>query len=365
MPRWLPEHRSGILLSPAGGSRARTTSLLGHVLQHAPSSRTARSTALTEPRRPRTGLARHARSGLLIGALAAWLAALTTACSSAAGPETPNVDPDAPPAGTYSRVAVSMVQESLGAHACALATNGAIRCWRDNAWAQGDVPEGVWSEVTAGARHTCGLLTDGLVRCWGTRGGTALDPDATTAYAAVSSNGDHTCAIAMRDQSMHCWGENAKGQASPPTGAFMAVSAGTAHTCGLRTDGTAVCWGFAAHDRLKVPTGTLKSISAGYAHSCGIRARGTVVCWGSDRSKQSTAPDGKFLTVSAGYAATCGIREDETITCWGDSARLLGAPPTGRFKEVSVGYDHACAVRDSGDLECWGGASDGLIFPTL
>ena len=34
-----------------------------HVLQHAPSSRTARSTVLNAPRRPRTGLARDARSG--------------------------------------------------------------------------------------------------------------------------------------------------------------------------------------------------------------------------------------------------------------------------------------------------------------
>ncbi len=33
------------------------------------------------------------------------------------------------------------------------------------------------------------------------------------------------------------------GQATPPAGSFLIVSAGYGHTCGLQVDGTAVCWG--------------------------------------------------------------------------------------------------------------------------
>ena len=39
------------------------------------------------------------------------------------------------------------------------------------------------------------------------------------------------------------WGRNDFGQATPPVGAFTAVSGGGDHTCGMRTDGTAACWG--------------------------------------------------------------------------------------------------------------------------
>ena len=41
-----------------------------------------------------------------------------------------------------------------------------------------------------------------------------------------------------------CWGYNRDGQASPPAGKFVTVSAGNHHTCGVKTDGTITCWGY-------------------------------------------------------------------------------------------------------------------------
>ena len=42
---------------------------------------------------------------------------------------------------------------------------------------------------------------------------------------------------------MICWGANWPGQIDSPRGEFAAVSAGGAHTCGMRVDGAVICWG--------------------------------------------------------------------------------------------------------------------------
>ncbi|MBN2361677.1 MAG: hypothetical protein JXR83_19650 [Deltaproteobacteria bacterium] len=75
-------------------------------------------------------------------------------------------------------------------HACALFSNGGVRCWGDNAFGQlglgdtgnrGDGPDEMGdhlppislgsgrtaSAIAAGAFHTCALLDDGALKCWG------------------------------------------------------------------------------------------------------------------------------------------------------------------------------------------------------
>ena len=53
---------------------------------------------------------------------------------------------------------------------------------------------------------------------------------------------DHTCGV-RTDGSVACWGLDSFGEATPPEGEFVSVSAGWRHTCGVRTDGAAACWG--------------------------------------------------------------------------------------------------------------------------
>ena len=84
------------------------------------------------------------------------------------------------------------------------------------------------------------------------------------------------------------------------------------------------------------------TISAGWAHTCGIREdTGEASCWGlgSDPNAdegffdydQSTPPEGvRFLVVSAGGSHTCGIREDTgEASCWG-----LGSDPNSEEDEL-------------------------------
>ena len=69
----------------------------------------------------------------------------------------------------------------------------------------------------------------------------------------------------------------------PPSDDFAAVSGGTAHICGLLSDGTVLCWGDGTEGELSPPTGVkFRSIYGGDTYTCGIRFDGmAVVCWGS------------------------------------------------------------------------------------
>ena len=97
--------------------------------------------------------------------------------------------------------------------------------------------------------------------------------------------------------------------------AFVEVSAGGFHSCGLRDNGTVECWGINDHGQSSDPYGQFQSVSAGKEHSCGVRVDGTVDCWGNHA--QSGSPEGVFVEVSAGKEHSCGVRPDGTVDCWG------------------------------------------------
>ena len=51
------------------------------------------------------------------------------------------------------------------------------------------------------------------------------------------------------------------------------------------------------------PGGEFVSVSAGVWHTCGVRTDGSVECWGDDDSGQATPLAGEFVSVSAGALA--------------------------------------------------------------
>ena len=69
-------------------------------------------------------------------------------------------------------------------------------------------------------------------------------------------------------------GAGSSGESDTPQG-FTAITAGTGHSCGLRTGGTAQCWGYDGDGEADVPLGAFTAITAGRDHSCGLRTGGT------------------------------------------------------------------------------------------
>ena len=158
----------------------------------------------------------------------------------------------------------------------------------------------------------------------------------------MSAGGSHTCALHVSKR-IRCWGSDTFGQSGAPSGRYRAlsgkyesVSAGWWHTCAVRVSGEVACWGarIPDYDDLVVsylfpyatplgdftpadpPSGTFRSVSAGAAHTCGVRDSGELACWGAEE----TAPAGRYTWVSAGWNHTCAVRDSGEVVCWGDNS---------------------------------------------
>jgi alpha-tubulin suppressor-like RCC1 family protein len=284
-----------------------------------------------------------------------------------------------------------------------------------------------WATVSAGGDHTCGVRSNGKLYCWGQDangqagdGGDLGDPDITTPrrvgafedWATVAAGGAHTCGV-RRNGKLYCWGTEANGQigdggttdyaiATPRrigTGEDWAtVTAGLAHTCGIRTSGKLYCWGndgngevgngdgtyYAIPTPKRVGTGEdWASVTAGHPHTCGVRTSGKLYCWGndslgevgdggsSDASITTPRRIGTFedwANVAAGGYHTCGVRKNGKLYCWGGNdgkGGLITTPQrVGAFEDwatVAEGNEHTCGVRKNGKLYCWGSDSDGQV----
>ncbi len=215
--------------------------------------------------------------------------------------------------------------------------------------------------ISSGETHTCGVQSNGTLACWGDNAsGKATPPSGT--FSQVSAGGSHTCAI-KTDHTLACWGDTSSGQATAPGGTFSQVSAGGLHTCAIKTDGTLACWGDNSLGQSSPPAGAFSQVSAGGFHTCGVRIDGTVACWGYNFSGQASPPAGNFSQVSAGGSHTCGVQSNATLACWGDNFFGQATPPAGHFTQVSAGDSHTCAIQNDGTVACWGYNFSGQATP--
>ena len=179
-----------------------------------------------------------------------------------------------------------------------------------------------------------------------------LQPEATSVTAAVSAGSYHTC-ILRSNGTIGCWGDRTDGQATPPTGVFVQINSGDTHTCALRDTGSVACWGDNGLGQASPPAGSFLQVSAGTNHTCGLRSDNTLDCWGDDDPIQFP-PVGSYLQVSTGDFHNCALRSDSTLACWGENDEGQASPPTGTFRQVSAGSYHTCAIRSDNTVACWG-----------
>lgn len=220
------------------------------------------------------------------------------------------VDGDAPEVSWPEGEAFTAIS-SGSVHTCALREDGTPVCWLayaigDDVYDFGllDPPDGeTFASISSGSWYACGLRADGSPLCWASLEG--------------EDNGE-----------IPDFGP-------PEEERFTVISSGDAHACALREDGTAACWAmieFADDDatgdwevydvgQTDPPEGeTFTAISAGSEHTCAIRTNGSLVCWGvnfAERALQTLREEDRFIAVSAGFYRVCALRVDGSPACWG------------------------------------------------
>ncbi len=286
----------------------------------------------------------------------------------------------APP--TYAQISAG------AAHTCAVRGDGEVQCWGSNALAQAPATRRPaaprrYAAVSAAAVHSCALTDAGEAECWGNNSfGQAPARRAARSgnFTQLSAAGLHNCAL-RSDGAAECWGWNGLGQAPASRiatlGKFTLLAAGATHTCGLRDDSVVECWGSnalgqAPRYRSPFSAGVYVAVTAGSAHTCATRrsavpGNDAVECWGANGQGQAPVMmAGRYADVSAGGAHTCGnlitpLGMPALLGCWGNNAAGQ-APPTrlpassggGGFTALSAGLSHTCAINQASFVECWG-----------
>lgn len=173
---------------------------------------------------------------------------------------------------------------------CAVKTSGHLFCWGSDAFgALGDgaaivnrhVPTEVgahaanWASVSAsGGALVCAVKTSGRLFCWG-----------DDKFGDLGNGGSNT--------QRHTPTEVA-GRATN----WAAVSVGDVHACALKTSGHLFCWGLDTNGQLGDNTATANrniptevagraadwiAVDAGSGHTCALKASGRLYCWGWDQ----------------------------------------------------------------------------------
>ncbi|MBI4238124.1 MAG: hypothetical protein HY696_06875 [Deltaproteobacteria bacterium] len=282
---------------------------------------------------------------------------------------------------------------------CAALAGGVVRCWPQNNIAAGQDPAALpgdpygniaslWKDVQSldtSGNHTCVVDELGKTWCWGKNDsaqvvtpaspGSAIPIQPTmpnvpvlAKAAAVTTGGDHTCALLAEDGRVTCWGANMVGQLGvpipgdpygTPTGEgqyiktlteMTAVDAGNSHTCATDKNGKLWCWGANWLGQLGTPAWTQSYrawadwvptvgtyfTSAGNYHTCALIGFGDVLCWGLNGSLQ------------------LGVK----LNGWTAQAQSVGLID---MAAVSAGGHHTCVVEDGGKARCWGSNQHGQL----
>jgi hypothetical protein len=232
-----------------------------------------------------------------------------------------------------------------------------MACWGAQFEDLYEAPAGKFKAISAGDGAACGLREDGSVACTGY----SKAPPPTGALVAVSA-GSVVCGL-RAEGTIDC---------APPvelSGSFTSFDAGDGGdtVCGIRPDQTLDCTPPRREDWEEAPSGAFQQVACAGQFCCAIRAAGDIACWGFPQtSGERDAPSGAFVSLRAAWTDPCAAREDGTLACWGGwriSQRQRASIPSEPLLDYCVGSGFGCGIRLDGSLHCFGVANITELTP--
>lgn len=252
---------------------------------------------------------------------------------------------------------------------CAVLLDGSVKCWgEDGVGLLGDggvthisnIPKAVSlgggviaSAVTVGPNNACALISNGTIKCWGYNSTGALGNGTTSpsiraptlvsnisSATSVDTSSHNSCAT-MADHSIQCWGTNSGGVLGnnstgntsspvtvqdgsagiwPQSGAgASAISLGGTQACALRTDGGMVCWG------------------------AGVKGNGSAFT--ADLTPVVVTAISSAVQIANGSLGACALLSNNTIKCWGENLGNGSRNNNSQVTAAELKYDEAITLK--------------------
>jgi len=140
------------------------------------------------------------------------------------------------------------------------------------------------------------------------------------------------------------------------------VAAGSEHTLGLTSNGTAVAVGLNASGQCNIGDWEdIIQVAAGGYHTVGLQLDGTLVAAGDDTHGQCNVGNWEdILQTAAGHSHTVGLKSDGTVLAVGDN--IYGQCNVGDWEDITqitAGYYHTVGLKSDGTVLAVGLARDG------
>ena len=206
------------------------------------------------------------------------------------------------------------------------------------------------------------ILEFGEVTAWGydDSGQTAVAIGATNVLAI--SGGSYHCLGLRSDGAVFGWGTNNLGQLNIPADLtnVLAIATGYSHNLALKADGTVAAWsGVNFYGETNVPSGltNVVAIAAGGGISMALRSDGSLSVWGSNFGGATNVPLSatNVVAISAGDTHCLALRADGSIVGWGDNSYGKATPPSNLTNAIGIsgGIVHSVALTLSGTITGW------------
>jgi hypothetical protein len=249
---------------------------------------------------------------------------------------------------------------------CRLDATGNIECRRPTSdwktWRMGP-----FRSFSIGVSYACGVHPDGAVDCWNFDADTNGICDSSQFNCQISLPAsdlrfesivcaDHVSCGVTGQHALACWGNNTRGQATPPAGDdFIGLAGENLAFCALRQGGQVQCWGeFGLSQSIDWP-GLVQQVVVGKLNQCAL-AQGEVKCGNSWDPTSVSHPLKGIAQLSMHATSLCALTRDGRAACSGAEQLSRNRVQAGPFREIDNDDTHACGLRADGAVECWGGA---------